>query len=221
MVVLGIFGGRMKKIKQNYIQFLSENFKGLKINSPLFYNWELGLRFDLQITDTNNVNYFIEVVKRAKTLFESCFSPTDNIYLILTNYKYRRRKIRISNYVLKQIKNLLKPEIQFTKAYRTYEKNDRFDIRNIAVLNLAAQRINYENILEAIAHLDFGSEKSNLRMDTEVYFINIDKKLIFYMYDDRGLDIIAADKATLLPIYTKFNEWILKVNKERIDKIMK
>jgi hypothetical protein len=38
------------------------------------------------------------------------------------------------------------------------------------------------------------------------------------MYDDRGLDIIAADKETLRPIYLTFNNWILEHDRKEIDK---
>lgn len=56
--------------------------------------------------------------------------------------------------------------------------------------------------------------------DVEIYFVNITKRIIFHMYDDRGLDIIASDVETLKPIYTKFNNWILDYNRIQIDALM-
>ena len=38
------------------------------------------------------------------------------------------------------------------------------------------------------------------------------------MYDDRGLDIISADKEILGPIYKKQKDWILDYDREQIDK---
>lgn len=43
--------------------------------------------------------------------------------------------------------------------------------------------------------------------------------IIFYMYDDRGLDVIAKDKEQLKTVYKDFNTWILDYDRERIDKI--
>lgn len=40
------------------------------------------------------------------------------------------------------------------------------------------------------------------------------------MYDDRGLEMIASEAKTLKPIYSKFNDWILETNREKIDKMM-
>jgi len=41
------------------------------------------------------------------------------------------------------------------------------------------------------------------------------------MYDDRGLDIIASDKDTLSPIYTKHNDWLLDYDRARMEEIFK
>jgi hypothetical protein len=39
------------------------------------------------------------------------------------------------------------------------------------------------------------------------------------MYDDRGLDIIADNRDTLMPIYSKFKDWILEFNYSKIEEI--
>ncbi len=38
-----------------------------------------------------------------------------------------------------------------------------------------------------------------------------------HMYDDRGLDVIAANDSTLLPIYERFGEWILDNQCRKIE----
>ncbi|MPN35793.1 hypothetical protein SDC9_183295 [bioreactor metagenome] len=42
---------------------------------------------------------------------------------------------------------------------------------------------------------------------------------MLHLYDDRGLDIVAYDKATLIPIYNKLNKWILEYDRKQIDKM--
>ena len=212
----------MPTLKQEYIQFLTDNFKGLKIRVPLFYNWNNGLRFNLQVGHTDTDEYFIEVTKRATTLFQEAFSPIDNVIFILLDFKWKRRKIRISNYCFRQIKDLKKSEISYSKVNRLYEPTDKKDIRNIAVIKLKADRINITNILTAIGHMDFPPRQPRLKFlsDEQIFIINIDKRLIFNMYDDRGLDIIAKDKETLRPLYRKFNDWILDCDREKINRTM-
>jgi hypothetical protein len=209
--------------KQEYRQFLSDNFKGLRLRKPLFYSWDFGLRFDLQVGETDSDEYFQEVTRRASTIFQTAFDNSDKVFLDFMDYRYKRRKIRFSNFIFKQIDNLQKTEISYSKEFRLYESDDKFDIRNIAIIKLAADRINYKSILTAIGHTDFPPRQPRLDQNgfltgKEIYFVNIDKKLIFHMYDDRGLDIISTDIETLRPIWKKHSDWILDYDRERIDK---
>lgn len=214
----------MNSFKPKYQEFINENFKGLKLRKPLFYNWKFGLRFNLQAENINTEKYFEEVNKRAVAIFETTFSNTDNIFLILTDYKFRRKKIRFSNYIFNQIDNLKKQEISYSKVKKLYEPNDELDIRNIAAIKLTTKRLNYRNILSAIANSDFLSrqpryDKRGVFTDAEIYIINIDKKIILNMYDDRGLDIICTDKDTIFPIYKKYNDLILDFDRKKIDNL--
>ncbi|MCX2476713.1 DUF3885 domain-containing protein [Pedobacter sp. MC2016-05] len=209
--------------KQEYRKFLNDNFKGLRIRKPLFYSWDFGLRFDLQVGETYTDEYFQEVIRRASTIFQTAFNNSDKVFLVFMDYKYKRRKIRFSNFTFKQIENLQKTEISYSREFRLYEPEDKFDIRSVAVIKLTTDRIDYKNILTAIGHADFPPKQPRLDQNgfltgKEIYFVNIDKKLIFHMYDDRGLDIISAEKEKLRPIYKEHNNWILDYDRKQIDK---
>lgn len=234
----------VQTLKQEYRQFLSENFKGLELRQPLFYSWNWGLRFDLQmgeiynwtrtivdadgnsireVGDKFNEEYFKEVVRRASTIFQTAFNNSGNVIFVLIEYKYKRRKIRFPNYSFRQIEGLEKSKIVYTKRKLFYETDDKFDIRNMALIKVRAEQINYTNILTAIGNTDFEPrqprlDKYGVFTSKEIYFLNLDRKLIFHMYDDRGLDIIAADRETLRPIYKIHNDWILDYDRKQIDK---
>ena len=213
----------MQTTKQEYRQFLTDNFKGLRLRAPLFYSWDIGLRFDLQVGNTDTDEYFQEVTRRASTIFQTVFDNSDKVFVVFMDYKYKRRKIRFSTFTFQQIDGLKKTDVSYSKENRLYELDDKFDIRNIAIIKTTMQKINYANILMAIGHTDFPPRRPRLDQKgvftaKEVYFINVDKKLIFHMYDDRGLDIISADKETLRPIYLKHNDWLLDYDRKQIDK---
>ena len=209
----------MTTIKQEYRQYLEDKFKGQKISTPLYFNENYGLRFDLEVGETNTEEYFTGVIRRSTLLFEAAFNPDDNVFLIFRDYKWKRRKIRFKNYCFNQISDLKKDEVAYSLIRNVYEKNDIF---NLALLKLKTNRINYKNILTATANTDFPPREPRFRFfsNVEIYFINATKNLIFHMYDDRGLDIIASEARTLKPIYTKYNEWILEANREKIDELM-
>jgi len=213
----------MQTSKKEYRKFLNDNFKGLRLRKPLFYSWNIGLRFDLQVGSTNTEEYFQEVTRRASIIFKSLFDSSDEVFIVLMDYKYKRRKIRFLNYVFYQIANLQKDCVRYLIEKRIYEPNDKFDRRIVAVTKVLAEKINYKNILTAIGHTNFPPreprlDRNGVLTDKEVYFINSSKRLIFHMYDDRGLDIIATDKETIRPIYENYNSWLLDYDRERIDK---
>ena len=212
----------MENIKQTYRQFLQDNFGGLKLRKPLFYSWDCGLRFDLQdeYKSTDNDEYFAEVTRRATKIFETVFEPSDKLFFVFKDYRNRREKIRFANYAFRQIDKLEKSDICYTREKFVYYPNDRY---NVALICLTANRINYKNILTAIGNTNCGVrqprfDERGVFTSKEIFFVNISKRLIFHMYDDRGLDIIAADKENLRPIYEKLNDWILDYDREQIDK---
>ncbi|QHL86799.1 DUF3885 domain-containing protein [Nibribacter ruber] len=213
-------------IKQAYRQFLEQNFQGLRIKAPLFFNWGKGLRFDLQVGETDTDQYFQEVVRRATALFEATFQQTDTIYLVLQERTGKRGKIRFSNYCFNQISGLKEEDVAYSKVNRLYDSADNTEIWNVAVVKLTINRVNYKNIIEAISVMDFPPRQPRLDSrgfltNKQIFFLNVDKKLIYHMYDDRGLDIVAKEKETLLPVYTEFNDWILECNREQIENTFK
>ncbi len=69
-------------------------------------------------------------------------------------------------------------------------------------------------MLQATANSDHGSIPS---IAGQVYLIDDRGKLIMHLYDDRGLDVIAANSSTLLPAYKQFGDWILDNQRRKID----
>jgi Domain of unknown function (DUF3885) len=54
-------------------------------------------------------------------------------------------------------------------------------------------------------------------MGTISFFLNISKKIIYHLYDDRGCDVIAADREHIRLLYEVRNEWILDYDRDKID----
>jgi hypothetical protein len=206
-------------MKNQVKSFLKDNSENFTLSKPVFYNSKFGLRFDLHNGDIYNDEYFNEVIERASTIFESTFSLDDKILLVYIDYKHKRRKIRFHNYIFRQIKNLKRKEIIYSK------RNQNGVSDNIALADITLDRINYKNIFRVIANIDFDREpkldKYGSLTGKEIYFINVDKGLAFHMYDDRGLDIVSSNSENLKPIFTKHNKWILDYDRSKIEKQFK
>jgi len=202
-------------LQTNLNLFLRKAFCGLAIKKPLFYNWPIGLRFDLQTSVEEE--YFAEVVHRAVTLFEEVFGLNEKIILICQAGRFKRDKIRFSNYCFQQINNLIRSEISYEKLRNLYDPNWVCEYYNRAILEAEVKRISYKNIVTAIANSDYYDRRP--RIDLEVYFISLEREIIFNMYDNRGLNIIAANAQTVTHLYHKYNAWLLDYDREQMDNV--
>lgn len=75
--------------------------------------------------------------------------------------------------------------------------------------------IRFGKLRSVICAKDF----SNPGYDFDIYFLNASRKMVFHLYDDRGYDVIAAQKEDLEPLYRRLNEWILDDDRGRIDRL--
>ena len=210
-------------VPQEYRQFLTTHFPGMSLQKPVFYQGTYGLRVDLQVGETNTDEYFRHVITRATALFEAAFTPDDQVLLLVRDYKYRRRKIRFGNFVHRQLRGLAKGEPTYTTTGAFYDPSR---VWNQELMRLPAHRIAHQQLLTAIAHADFPPRTPRFTgrgpwQGPELYFLNLDRALVFHMYDDRGLDLIAGDRQTLRPLYEQFNAWLLDYDRARMDLMFK
>ncbi len=49
-----------------------------------------------------------------------------------------------------------------------------------------------------------------------VYLVDSERGILFHVYDDRGMDVIALSAATLLPHYEEFDGWLLDYDRDRM-----
>src|SRR5690606_4937580 len=82
-------------------------------------------------------------------------------------------------------------------------------------------KIRYRQLLKAISYEDFDHPstilKNNSRIGYDIYFVNLSNKTIYHLYDDRGCDILSADKEDIRFLYEECNDWILDYDRIKID----
>jgi hypothetical protein len=197
----------MTSLRAEVREFLRLHFNNIELEAPLLSKSLYGLRFDLQVGEVGTEEYFKECVCRATEIFEQVFDEEDNVILYLTDFKWKKRKLRFSNYCFRTIAGLAKNEIEYQTLKNRYGTSD---ISNVASIIILRNRIRHTDIFQAIANKDFsrtpGLDQNGFLGSKQIYLINLDKRIIFYMYDDRGLDIIADNRDTLMPIYSKFKD---------------
>ncbi len=213
----------MKELDVVLNNYLNEHFCNVPLESPLFYNAPVGLRFELGIPydGVGNPSYFTNVLLRSSMIFREVFDTDDQMIVVVKSFRciepyacIKQGEEIFTKYI--KDKELIK-QINCLELEKYYEDNSELSgiiYQNILLCNI--ESIDYIGILKAISYQDFDIEPY---ITDAVFFINPYKHIIFYMYDDRGMDLIAENKEALLPLYQKYSNWILSYDKERIDKI--
>ncbi|EGQ27924.1 hypothetical protein HMPREF9372_0083 [Sporosarcina newyorkensis 2681] len=209
-------------------QYMQEKFPNLKLRPPLFYNWSIGIRYELGVNyELENIHeshsYLEEVYKRASTLFKSIHSSNDDVYIVVDvndfgEHKAYKRKLNIFSKYVKEKAILFKlqhhiipyifPEDDEEGTYSTY----RFSLK------CKVSDFNYSLMLKAICNQDMGVRPSIFH---RIYFINVSKNTIFHIYDDRGCDLLANSLDAIRGNFEEYNEWILDYDRDEIDNIFK
>lgn len=202
-----------------------KTFPKLDLRPPLFYSWDIGIRFELGVGWKKEYNYpnnpyILGCYKRAITLFNSLHSPTEEIFIVMDVNDFEKGKHlkhqlkNFSPYVKKSLLFRLKhqalpyifPEDDEVGTYKTH----RFTLR------CKTSDFNYVPLLKAICNQDLGLKPSIFH---RVYFINIKRKTIFHVYDDRGCDLLATSTDTIRHVYNSYNDWILDYDRPEIENL--
>ncbi|MFB5759847.1 DUF3885 domain-containing protein [Paenibacillus medicaginis] len=203
---------------------LLNNFGGIELKSPLFYNAPVGIRFEMGGDIDVSEKRIQQVKQRAVTLFNAVNQDNDSIYFVLFMDSWDEHQVvDFENDVLKVFENFidgidLKQIFKKEQEYRykdTGEDDDTVTIRYCAKLKV--RNLNIDNLIWAIANRTIEIEVSSIVGD--IFLVNETKKIIFYLYDDRGLDIVVENKKILKPIYEQYNDWILDYDREKIKMI--
>ncbi|WP_342433517.1 DUF3885 domain-containing protein [Neobacillus sp. FSL H8-0543] len=206
--------------------FLHEDFEGLVLEPPLFYSWTISIRFEIAppMIPYYEKEYLQQTFDRAIALFKKVFDDNDEM-LLVADVKTTCRDLflqrRPLNVYLKYIKD---KESRYKLQYHRFDDPDEEEMTTHRfVLPCAKNEIRYVQLLKAICYEDFAHPstilKNNPQSGYQVYFINVTQKLIYHLYDDRGCDVIAAEKETIRFLYEDCNEWILDYDRDRIERL--
>jgi hypothetical protein len=188
--------------------YLSDKFPLLTLGGGLFYRWPIGIRFELGLELCR---------ERAPRLYEAVFSREDSCVIVAQDWPHdlppaaRQRCHRVFSLPGAFDSNHPLP-------LHSVEVNEEDENQNFSLQwgQLPARSFRYSAVMEGVANSDHARTPS---VPSRVYFLNPATGVIMHMYDDRGLDIIAARRETLVPLYRSFNEWALENDHGRIAKL--
>lgn len=216
--------------------FLEENFQGLILRPPLFYSWIYSIRFEISdasisFAEKENLK---RTFYRTTTLFEKIFDDEDDILFVTDVHTNKNNPFlhkQPLNVYLKYVKVKGKlSKLQYSHLPSVFDdkpENWEYvqDVTHRFVLPCKKKEIKYHQLLKAISYEDFNHPSTILRNNPEsgydIYSINLTKNAIYHLYDDRGCDILAADKETIRFLYDEYNDWILDYDRKEIDSLFR
>ena len=217
-------------MNQTLQSLLEQHFKGLVLAPPLFYSWKNSIRFEISDPEIgfNRPDFMVQTFHRATTLFKEVFAEMDEILLVtdvLTKSDNTFLQHKPLNVYQKYIK---RKEVLYQLQLQTFiSEEDSNDLYEMVIhrfsLHCKKSDIRYVQLIQAICHADMGHSSTIMKSNPEsgyfIYFINLTKKIIYYLYDDRGCDVLAADPESIRFLYDQYNEWILDYDRKEIDAV--
>lgn len=193
---------------------------GMKtLESSVFYTAPVGLRFEIggeedvyvkkgiRRKEHPNPDYVNKAVERALTIFHAL--PKEDWILRIDLYDEK---------VVKKGLKVLQLSPPHEKVLNIYEVDGEEEIRYELYWSLNDVDWSEETIFREIILADIGGLTC---LASAVYLLHPYEKILFHLYDDRGLDVVAKEKRSLYPLYETFNEWILEYDRESIDHTFK
>ena len=143
-------------------KYMIATFPWLELEPPLFYNWPVGIRFEIghSYRAINDPSYFQNVFVRSVLLFQEAFLWNDVVLVVVNTYRCIEPFICYNqgeDVFPKYIKNkFLAGEVSVLEMKKHFEDDGELSgISYRYCLKCKIKDINYKNLLKAISCQDF------------------------------------------------------------------
>jgi len=197
---------------------LKDIFKIENFNDGLFYDFKYAVRFELSIgkLDEPRLHMFLQAWNKFNKIFNFVFKDSKKIDVVLCIDDYMNIKKGYPKAFHMLRKCGFKPPKKI-ELYKTIcvEDGDEANVtyRYLYYFTIKKESFNIKSIVWAILGRELGIKPT---AGILAYFIDFDRKILVYPYDDRGCDVIGVKKEDILPIYVKFKDWLLDYDKKRM-----
>lgn len=212
--------------------YLQSRFPGLKLVPSVYQGWDTGIHFTLaeetyQFNEQGQLNMarFELVYEQATVLFKELFASEDDILLVANMYKMadkekRTKKLKVYQPHLKQGRKIYQIQVETMPYPFDVEDADQFELQQFS-LRCQCHELHIGSLIKAATHEDFPLKPrfGGYKVDyPDVFFINMTRDIIFFIYDDRGCEVIARDAHVLRPLYEKYHHWVDEIDREEVTR---
>ncbi|MBQ3490661.1 MAG: DUF3885 domain-containing protein [Clostridia bacterium] len=190
--------------------------KSFSYSQPWFYNHPFALRCELGIGDSNRV-YLKNAKQRANAIFDILFSKHPDA--VFFDFWVDDYSLWDDIHVKRQL-NVLKKELCFlTKHFKKYD--------HAVISGLPFNEDDVEISVRRNRVICYTDEKYPYRKrmlenfswhERKVHFVSFENECILSVYDDRGCDIVFADKNKMREFYPELKPYFLPYDMEEMEK---
>ena len=211
-------------------EYLQMTFPGLILKPSLYHQWENALHFEFvreMKSDSYKDGKFNRVHSQALAIFNDLFSEKDGMFLV-TNVYHRKRMKRKTKPIKVYQRSIKDKHLKYNVKHVTLpfvfaEEEDAGDYYTSRFsLQCLKRDIRPLSLIKAACNEDFDRKPKfggiNGSYYPDVFFVNSTKNIIFFIYDDRGCEVIAANREVLHPIYKRYNKWVGEDDKAKMER---
>lgn len=215
----------------NIKAYLNKNFPKVNLVPTIYHQWNMSIHFSLgegiyqfKENDQLNLERFNTVYKQTLTIFNELFDQGDDLILVTNIYRQigqqKINKMKVYKPNLKDQSKLKKLQV---KTYPYPFDNDELDEYEMQQFSLSCKvkDLRIEGLLKGAIHEDFPL-KPRFGTDfvhyPDVFFVNTTKDILFFVYDDRGCEVVARKPDRLRPLYKTYYDWVADFDRARIEK---
>lgn len=221
----------MKKALIQLVDNTLSNIGMPQLKHPVFYNCPIGLRFEISDPwgDDESFAHFEKAYQKVSDIYNDLQTGFDilriDIHLDAEDSKEQQLADKQESlHVICSTTGLPSPseerEIGITLDSGKGEMIPLLQVE--CYWNLKQLSFHIKDLLMQIILADFPPHGGgNSQFESSVFFFDTNNDLMFHLYDDRGLDLVAKDKNVLYPFYKKYNPWIVGYDRTRIEEIFK
>jgi len=189
---------------------IDQLFEGKAFERPLFYNYDGGLRFELS-KGGSSIEKFLLAITRATTICADIFDA--NSYMVVC----LRAWVDASRFSLRKELEALRGlglKIPNERCIWADPSSDEdLDGRWVSLaFRSAVSQI--QSLLWIACASDFSSIAP--RPMCSVYLFDMEKGVLVFPYDDRGMDVVGPNREFLATLYGKHNKLLLEYDRERM-----
>ena len=186
-----------------------------RLQQPIFYESPIGLRFEIGDPNisTDNPAYFRAAYLRAAYIYHQA-APFDTLLWILYRCADTETDVQTLCQQFCEITHLPMSVEIYTQE--TIDIDNEPLTRIFLFWDMETTPPSIDKLLQAIIHTDFHGFRE---LSSAVFFLNTTDHILYYLYDDRGLDVVAETKESILPLYQQFQNWLLDYDRNRMQSI--